>query len=80
MITPHKYLNLDVSVINVSVVIISKLKKDNLLQYDELMGFVISVLGKNAKEVFPYALNFLYLLGKIIYLYDLDTFQLNETK
>jgi hypothetical protein len=77
MITPHKYLNLDLSVINVSALIIDKLKTHNLLTYDELLNMTINALGKNAKEVFPYSLNFLFLLGKLHYLPELDLFQLN---
>jgi hypothetical protein len=78
MITAHKYLNLDLSVINVSALIISKLKGHNLLQYDELLGATMSVLGEKVREVFPYSLNFLFLVGKISYLDKLDAFQLNE--
>lgn len=80
MITAHKYLNLDLSVINISSLIIDKLKKNNLLKYDELQAIVVSILGEKSKEVFPYALNFLFLLDKISYLTELDTFELNETK
>ncbi|MFK7950022.1 MAG: ABC-three component system middle component 8 [Saprospiraceae bacterium] len=78
MIKGHKYLNLDISVINVSALIIQKLRKDNFLQYDELLGFVVSVLGENAKEVFIYALNFLFLVDKIQYFDDIDAFQWKE--
>lgn len=80
MITAHKYLNLDLSVINVSALIIDKLKKNKLLNYDELLSLVIYALGKSAKEVFPYALNFLFLLNKLSYLPESDQFKLNETK
>lgn len=78
MITAHKYLNLDLSVINVSAVIIDKLTQNDLLKYDELLGIVVSILGKDAKDVFPYALNFLYLLDKIQYLPLSDSFQLTK--
>lgn len=79
MITAHKYLNLDLSVVNLSAVIIDKLKKENLLQYTELQSLIVTALGEQAKEVFPYAVNFLFLLGKINYLTELDAFQLDET-
>ena len=79
MITAHKYLNLDLSVINVSAVIIAKLKSNSLLKHDELLDIVVSSLGKKSLEVFPYALNFLFLLNKITYQPTLDSFQLNET-
>lgn len=77
MITAHKYLNLDLSVINVSALIIDRLKKHSLLKYDELLNITTDALGKNAKEVFPYALNFLFLLNKLNYLQEFDVFQLN---
>ena len=81
MITAHKYLNLDLSVVNVSALIIEELKRCNLLKYDELLKTIVSALGVSARDVFPYALNFLFLFGKITYYKDgLDAFQLNETK
>ena len=80
MITAHKYLNLDLSVINISALIIDKLKKNSLLKYDELLSLILSNLGESSKEVFPYALNFLFLLNKLSYLPELDLFQLNEIK
>ena len=79
MITAHKYLNLDLSVINLGAVIIDKLKKEKLLQYTELQSLIVAALCEKAKEVFPYAINFLFLLGKINYLTELDAFQLDET-
>lgn len=80
MIAAQKYLNLDLSVINVSTLILIKLKKNSLLKYDELLSIVVSALGENVREVFPYALNFLFLLNKISYSTTFDTFQINETK
>jgi hypothetical protein len=80
MIKGHKYLNLDVSVINVSALIIKKLKKDNFLQYDELLGFVVSVLGENSKNIFIYAINFLFLVDKIQYSPEIDAFQWKKKK
>lgn len=80
MITAHKYLNLDLSVVNVSALIIDKLKKNSLLQYDELLRIAVSAHGEIARETFPYALNFLFLVDKINYLSEIDGFQLNETK
>ncbi len=80
MITAHKYLNLDLSVINVSALIIAKLKKNNLLKFNELLSLIVAAQGEKVREVFPYALNFLFLVGKISYILELDTFKLHETK
>lgn len=80
MITAHKYLNLDVSVINISALIIEKLRMNDSLKHDELFSKVVNSLGKNAKENFLYSLNFLFLLNKIDYFPNSDTFRLHETK
>lgn len=80
MITAHKYLNLDLSVINISALIIAKLKQNNLLKYDKLLENLVSIHGEKTSEIFPYSLSFLFLLGKISYIQELDAFQLNETK
>jgi hypothetical protein len=80
MIGAHKYLNLDLSVINISALIIAKLRENVWLKYDELLGAVVSALGENAKEVFPSALSFLFLLGKVAYHLELDAFRLDETE
>ncbi len=80
MITAHKYLDLDLSVVNVGALIIDKLKNNPSLKYDKLLTEIESILGGKAKEVFPYALNFLFLLDKISYLPECDAFQLYETK
>jgi hypothetical protein len=67
MITPDKYFDLKNSVINVSASIIMALKKINVLSYDELEKELCKSLGEESKNIFPYALNFLFLLDKIEY-------------
>lgn len=81
MIEPHKYLNLDFSVFNISAFIIKELKRTNLVKYDELLNSLVSKLGEETKEVYPYALDFLFLLDKIKYHNaPVDAFELNEIK
>lgn len=81
MITPHKYLNLDSCVLNISAVIIRELQRTKLIKYDELINSLASKLGEETKEVFPYAIDFLFLLNKIQYhKTPLDAFELNEVK
>lgn len=67
MITPDKYFDLKNSVVNVSAAIIRALQKINVLTYDELEKEVQKMLGDDSKYIFPYALNFLFLLDKIEY-------------
>ena len=81
MITPHKYLNLDLCVLNVSALIIKELKQTNLIKYDELLNLLTLSLGNEVTNVYPYAIDFLYLLGKIEYHNaPIDAFELNEIK
>ena len=75
MIAPHKYLNLNLSLLNLGGVILCIVKQDGVIKYDELLEKVILSRGINAKEVFIPALSFLYLLGKIEYQKDIDTIE-----
>lgn len=78
MIGPHKYLELNTSVINLSALIIQELQRNRLVKYDELSATMVSRLGEDAKDVFPYALNFLYLVDRLIYHESpVDAFELN---
>ncbi len=76
MIRPDKHMNPDISVINISSFILEQLSSFYDIGYDDLLRRVIDNMGVNAKENFPYALNFLYLLGKLEYLEDIDSFKL----
>ncbi|MDM8549461.1 hypothetical protein QUF72_05250 [Desulfobacterales bacterium HSG2] len=78
MITPTKYMNLDYSLLNVSAMLIKEFSKQSIISYDELLQITVSKIGKHAKEITPYALNFLFLLGKIEYHHDLDVFEIKR--
>ncbi len=75
MITPTKYMNLDYSLLYVSAMLISEFNKQPIITYDELLQITFNKIGKQAKEITPYALNFLFLLGIIDYHNDLDLFE-----
>ena len=75
MIAPHKYLDLNLSLLNLGGIILSIVKEDGVIKYDELLEKVTLSRGINAKEVFIPALSFLYLLGKIEYQKDIDTIE-----
>ena len=75
MIKPHKYLNLDLSVLSISGLILYILKRMNIMKYDELLNKVLLARGESAKEVFIPSLGFLYLLGKIEYHQDIDAIE-----
>ena len=78
MITPDKYFDLKNSVINVSASIIRALQKINVLTYDELEMEIHKTLGEDSKYIFPYALNFLFLLNKIEYNNSIYSFSIKK--
>jgi hypothetical protein len=78
MITPDKYFDLKNSVINVSASIIRALQKINVLTYDELETEIHKTLGEDSKHIFPYALNFLFLLNKIEYNNSIYSFTIKK--
>ncbi|MCJ1807423.1 ABC-three component system middle component 8 [Flavobacterium covae] len=80
MIKPNRHTNPDFSVINISAFIIKLLKANYNIEYGKLQNKVIQELGEKATENYPYALNFLYILGKIKYQEITDTFALDETE
>lgn len=80
MIKPDRYTDLDYSVLNISSFILKQLNSFYEISYDLLLDKIISVLGNEAKENYPYALNFLFLLNKISYNQTTDSFIYNETK
>lgn len=78
MIRPDRHTNLDYSVLNISAFILKELNAFYDVSYDELLEKVMQALGEQAKENYPYALNFLFLLGKLNYQQNTDSFKYNE--
>ena len=78
MIRLDKHTNLDYSVINISAWILRKLTIKGTISYDKLLEDAIDGLGERAETNYPYALNFLFMLDKIVYNKIDDTFTLNE--
>lgn len=72
MLTPNKHTDLNLSVYSVSATCIAILRKNAIMKYDELYNAVLEQKGVKAKHVFGQALNFLFILGKLEYLSDLD--------
>ncbi len=78
MIRPDKHTNLDLSLMNISSFILNRLLSSTDIGYDALKDMIISEMGEKCIVNYPYALNFLFLLGKIDYLQESDTFRINE--
>lgn len=75
MIAPHKYLDINFSILNMGGLVLSILKEEKRLKYDELLDKIILARGDNSKEMFIQTLSFLFLLGKIDYKKDIDTIE-----
>lgn len=75
MIKPDRHINPDTSVLNIGAFILGRLNSFYDISYDKLMKEVIENIGEGAKENYPYAINFLYLLGKIEYIEASDSFR-----
>ncbi len=76
MIKAHEYLDLDNSVINVSGMIIKELIVAQRLTYDELHTRIYKINGERMKYVFLYAIDLLYLLGRLTYHKETDSMEL----
>lgn len=75
MIRLDRHSNPKYSLINISAIILSEINAFYSIQYDELLQKIINILGEEAKVNFPYALNFLYLIGKLNYEQNTDSFK-----
>jgi hypothetical protein len=75
MLLPHKYLNLELSVISITAVILSVFKAENFIKYDDLLKKLIDLKGEEVKEVFLPSLSFLYLIGKLKYHKSIDSIE-----
>lgn len=75
MITPTKYMDLDLSVVRVSSLIIKLFEKNKILGYSELCGCLVSKVGEDVKHVFVQTLDFLYLTGMIEYHLQTDSIE-----
>lgn len=77
MIKPHRFLNLENSILYLGAKIINHLKQNGTVKYDELFDLIEKdKLSKKSKPMFIPTLNFLYLVGTIDYNQDLDAFEL----
>lgn len=78
MIKPDRHTNPKYSILNISTVVLSELNAFYAVPYDRLLNNIVNILGEEAKVNFPYALNFLFLLDKLKYEQETDSFKTNE--
>jgi hypothetical protein len=76
MLSPTKHSNLKYSIINVSASIITTLKENGIIEYNDLLSSLKHKIGVEVGEVFLLSLNFLYILKRIEYIDELDSIRL----
>lgn len=73
MLIPDKYTDPKLTVIYVAGIMQREIQNSGIIHYDELKERVITLVGKKALKLFPLANSFLFLLGKIEYIAELDS-------
>ncbi len=73
MLTPRKHLDLDVSVLRISALLLRELQKRGVVEFEKLRAYIIRRAGSDAEVTFLPALSFLFLLGKVRYHGQNDT-------
>jgi len=78
MIEPDKHTNIKYSIIYISGIVLKTVQENGIIKYDELLNTIIKQTGNQAKDVFQYALSFLFLNNKIEYNQELDSITITE--
>lgn len=76
ILSPTKHSNLRYSVVNVSASIITTLKENGIIEYNDLLATLKKKVGHEVGEVFLLSLTFLYILKRIEYIDELDSIRL----
>lgn len=76
MLKPHKYLDLNKSLVKVTSEIIKVLLEYKTIEYEDLFKIIEDNFGLDGTHLFIPSLNFLFLLGKIEYDIETDVLEL----
>lgn len=74
MLAPDKNTNIKYSIPYIAGLELKEIQRNGIIKYDELKNYIVQTVGKNVGDNFEYSLSFLFLLGKITYKKDLDSF------
>lgn len=78
MITPDKHTNLRTSVLFIAGLALAEIQKGGCVKYDDLRSAILAQIGQSIGDNFEYALCFLFLIDKIQYLQNSDSFTAYE--
>lgn len=76
MLNPSKHSDLSLSVLNIAGLTIEILQQNNILTYDDLLAILTNRTSESVKEVYHYALSFLYIVDKIEYIPEIDALRI----
>ena len=76
MLTPNKHTNIKYSIPYISGLVMSEIQRNGIIQYDDLKSVIIEHIGQNVGDSFEFSLSFLFLIDRINYNKDLDSFAL----
>ena len=74
MLAPDKNTSIKYSVPYIAGLELKEIQRNGIIKYDELKNYVIQTVGKSVGDNFEYSLSFLFLLDKIAYKKELDSF------
>lgn len=76
MLKPNKHADPSLSVMNIAGLIIEILQQNNIQSHDDLLASLTSRTSESVKEVYHYALSFLFLVGKLEYIAEIDALRI----
>lgn len=79
MIRPAKHLNLNTCVLRAAAVLLSRLRDERLCRFSDLRAS-LETFGEDAEPIFMPTLHFLFLLGRIDYHPQTDSFEYLESQ
>jgi hypothetical protein len=74
MIRPAKHLDLNTCVLRAASLLLARLQRERLCRFDDLRQ-TLAALGQDGDYVFLPTVHFLYLLGRIQYHAQTDSFE-----
>lgn len=75
MLRPDKHTDIKYSIVFLSALMLKEIQKSGIIKYDELKSGLMDKIGRGVADNFELTLSFLFLLGKIEYVKNLDSFK-----
>ena len=76
MLKPSKHADPSLSVLNIAGLTIDILQQNKILTHNDLLASLIHRTSESVKEVYHYALSFLYIVGKVEYIPEIDALRI----